>query len=76
MTYAEALKDTATLDIEAAAERISDESKALRAKNSAAREALARSQIHRARKHIQDAKAARKQARDALLLDEEEPDGI
>ena len=72
MTYVDALKDTATIDIDSAADRIADESKALSAKSHGAREALARSQINRARRHLSAAKQARQQARAALLLDEED----
>ena len=72
MTFAESLRDTATLDIEGAADRIADESKALSAKSPAAREALARSQINRARRQLSEAKQAREQARAALLLDEDD----
>ena len=72
MTYVESLKDTATLDVQTAADRIADESKALSSKTNAAREALARSQINRARRHLSEAKQARQQAREALLLDEED----
>ena len=71
MTFAESLHDTATLDIETAADRIADESKALSAKTPGAREQLARSQINRARRHLSEAKQARQQAREVLLLDEE-----
>jgi hypothetical protein len=72
MTFVEALKDTATFDIVTPAQQITDETMALSAKTTTARESLARSQLNRARRHLLEAKKARQQARDALLLDEED----
>ena len=72
LTYVDSLKGTATLDVDSVADRISDERKALSAKTPGAREALARSQINRAAKHLAEAKQARRQAREALLLDEDD----
>ncbi|MCC6619509.1 MAG: hypothetical protein IT341_10785 [Chloroflexi bacterium] len=75
MTYAESLSDLATLDVDGFNERINDESKALRARTRAAQEALASSQIRRARSRLTDARKSRAAARAALLLDED-TDGL
>lgn len=75
ITYVESLADSATLDVDGANERLNDESKALRARNAAAREALANAQIRRARTRLTDARKSRAAARRALLLDED-TDGL
>lgn len=70
MTYVESLRELATLDVDGAAEKLADEGKAMRARTPAAREALAQSQLTRARKRVAEARTARAEARAALLLED------
>ena len=72
MTYAESLAEMATLDIDGASERLTNESKALNAKTPAAREALAKAQLRDARARLLKAKTTRADVRRALLLDPED----
>jgi hypothetical protein len=71
ITYVDLLKDSATLDTDQIAEEIADAERDLNAKTAQKREALARSQLARARKRLTDARKQRRELRLAMLLDED-----
>lgn len=71
LTYVELLQDSATLDVDAIGEEITDAERDLNTKTEAQRKALDRSRLTRARRRLSEARKKRRELRLALLLDEE-----
>lgn len=70
------LKDGATVDLDAIGEDIEDATRSLAAKTQAQQIAHARSKITRAQKKLREARKQKTELRQALLLDDEDTDGV